>query len=626
MPVPFGFVRITDPFICAWQRSLAEDGLPHQWLQCEETSRLENFRRVARGESGGFEGIYYNDSDVHKIAEAACYAAALFPESAARQVLDEWIDLTRSAQSSDGYLVTYIQLDHPEKRYLSLATKHEMYILGHLLEACSAWGEAFGDGEPVRIGDRVADHLASTFGPGKRHGYCGHQEVEIGLARFGKLREERSYVDLAKYMTDARGCRPSPLEQELSDEAAMAFVGRPAWLLNGDGSYSGQYFQDDVPLREQRQAVGHSVRAMYQFCGALDCYGGSDEKLLDALQAIWSNMVDRRMYVTGGIGSSGRNEGFTQDYDLPNASAYAETCAAIGLCMWASRMAEATGEARYGEVFERALFNGVLAGVSLDGKEYHYDNPLESFGKHRRKPWFDCACCPPNVARFLLSLSRYTASLRRDELTLLLPIDQEIEWTINGSSVKVVVNGGYPWRGNLSVSVECERPTEFALRVRQPEWVRDSEFRLSDGFLPDGKGHWVCRQVWNSETFEIGLKIPVETVVSDPRVVENRGRIAVQRGPVIYCCEEVDLGDAVQALAVDGGSFQEGVGDGDRLPMTIQVDGWVDRRGQSDSLYVAGRPNWVRRKAIPLVPYYYWNNRAAGSMQVWLRDSATRME
>ncbi|MBX3110613.1 MAG: glycoside hydrolase family 127 protein [Fimbriimonadaceae bacterium] len=616
MLAPHTRVRVTAPLVVAWQDALIHQGLSHQWRMCEETGRTENFRRVARGEKGGFAGRYYNDSDVYKLAEAAAYAHALTPEPHLKAILDEALGLVEGAQHADGYVGTFISLAHPDKRYLCLAAKHEMYCMGHLLEACCAAEEVLGGGRWQALGESVADHLVSTFGPGRRRGYGGHEEVEIGLARTARQFGRPGDLELSRWMTDQRGTRPSPFEDEINDPVSLAFAPTLPTIWCDAGKYDGSYAQDDKPLRDQTTAVGHAVRAMYQYCGAMDVYGGDDTGLSEALLRIWSSLTERRMYVTGGIGSSFANEGFTTDFDLPNRTAYAETCAGIGLCMWAARMGAAFGDGRFFDIFERSLFNGVLSGMDFAGTAYHYENPLESEGDHIRQPWFDCACCPPNIARFILSLGRYLVSWGGGTVSVDVPLAMEAQAEMSGVPVKVVVESEYPHKGSVVVRVHPQSPVYGTLRVRVPgtatTWSCPGHTHPAHGYLS-----WT-KEWKDGDEVVLDLELRPEFLRCDPRVNANIGRVAVQRGPLVYCLEEKDLGARVQRFVVDESAGLTESSDADpRVGHRLHVHGAIDAADWHGPLYQA-KARQMMPVTAALVPYATWGNRGQGSMQVWL--------
>ncbi|HVL40176.1 MAG TPA: beta-L-arabinofuranosidase domain-containing protein, partial [Fimbriimonadaceae bacterium] len=337
-PLPLDRIRMTDSFWGTWQRTLRERTLRAQWEQILQTGRLENFLRAGRGESGGFEGLYFNDSDVYKWIEACAYALTIGPDPEIEEMMAQAVSAVAGAQEPSGYLNTFFQLMHPDLKWRNLGTMHEMYCGGHLIEAAVAHHQATGSRSLLDVATRFADHVMTVFGPGKRRGYCGHQEIELALVRLADHLDEPKYAEFARWMIEERGRRPSIIEAELKDEEAMKLSPWAPQFLLKDGHYRGDYAQDHAPVREHTEVVGHAVRAMYFYAAATELAPPDDQALGEALQTVWSNLTRKRMYLTGGIGPSAKNEGFTGDYDLPNTSAYAETCAAIGLAMWGRRL------------------------------------------------------------------------------------------------------------------------------------------------------------------------------------------------------------------------------------------------------------------------------------------------
>ena len=599
MNVSLSRIQITDPFWVEWQDALIEQGLAHQWTMCEETGRLENLRRAAAREQGGFQGLYFNDSDVYKLLEATVYAAHIRPTSPWRRKMDEVFDLIASAQEADGYIDTFIQLEHPEKRFLSLAAKHEMYCMGHLLEACCAAIELFGKQTKAEsIAAAMVNLLLETFGEGKRLGFCGHQELEMALCRYSDVTGTPESRKLAKWMTDRRGERPSPFEAELEDPTASAFSPWLPSLLKRRGEYDGAYCQDDKPLRQQDKAVGHAVRAMYQFCGALDAYGNSDTQLISALNTIWTNLTERRMYVTGGIGSSRHNEGFTDDYDLPNRHAYAETCAGIGLFMWAWRMATVLDDPTKMDVGERALYNAVLSGISFDAKEYHYVNPLEGDGSHPRQPWFECACCPPNIARLILSIGRYVAVEKGGEMRILLPIACRIK---TGPG-EVRIEGRYPWQGEFTLSSDHPQ----SVLIREPDFTK-----------VDGRSRWRKLEV-GPEPVAWSLAIRPRIVRSNPRVSENLGKVVVMRGPLVYCLNDADSIGMMNSLQMTADpTFEFQTRPDPRLGMVMEATAKRRLTTETNAAFHDEPTEWDTAE-IRFVPYFAWD--ATKPLQVWIDE------
>lgn len=613
---PLSSITLRDPFWLSWQQSFMEKGLAHQYEQCMTTGRFENFARASRGDSTGHQGYFFNDSDVYKWLEAAAYGLAKDPDWQGRQMVDNAIAIVAKAQDQDGYIGTPFQIDHKGKRWKSLTAKHEMYCIGHLIEA----GVAHRDGTSLdslfTVARRAADHVRSTFGPGLRTGYCGHQEIELALCRLSESTGDDSYRELAKWMTEARGSRPSPFLAEFDDPIGKELnVGYHPLVLE-DGTYNGAYFQDDVPLADQTEAVGHAVRAMYFYSGAVDSC--NDPAITRALLTIWSNMVRKKIYVTGGIGSSGRNEGFTTDFDLPNRDAYSETCAAIGLVFWASRMSRLTGVSKYAEVLELALYNAVLAGVNFETDRYFYVNPLESRGDHHRKPWFGCACCPPNIARLILSVQRYAAYWADKALT----VDVPFSCAHTQEKTTFEVESEWPFGKTVEVRTPSGSPGETTLRLRIPDWATSYRATLNGSTVETLEhGYLVVRKEWSSaDKLRVELKGDPTWLDCDIRVADNVGRRALKSGPLVYCLEEVDAGAPVHLFRPDCESpVAIGPGFSNRAPVSLQVDGSLEGQSTSNDLYGTQSPVHRTQTKARLIPYYAWGNRKPGSMAVWHR-------
>lgn len=628
-------VTLQDGFLGTWRDALLMHGIEHQWNWCESTGRLENFRRVAAGSTEYASAALYDDSDVHKIAEATAYALALKPTDRLRERWDAWLTLLEGAIQPDGYLHTWTTILHPEKRYLSLSRCHEIYCMGHALEALSAGIEVLADARAEALATRIADHLNHTFGPDRRPGSCGHPEVELALIRLGKLLGRPEYIELGKWMTDSRGTRPSPFEAEMRDPIAREHsTGYPALVMKGD-VYDGSYFQDDLPLRQQTEAKGHSVRLMYLLCGALDGFA-SDPEMVGQVQKIWSNMVDRRTYITGGIGSSGKNEGFTTDYDLPNADAYAETCAAIGLCMVASRLARIENSARRFDQFETALMNNVLAGMNVFGTGYHYANPLASPTGVLRNSWFFCSCCPPNVARFLLSLERAFVQTDESEITIWQPVSMEVRLPEGLLTIK----SDLPFDGGFQVLwTPSEGSTAPRLRIRLPIAHEAATVHgpgeIINGFLT---ASLPSDHDWQTT---VTAAFAPEVIHAHPRIEANLGRVAVRRGSLVFCLE-ADRAEAhsftpatkltfdrrsVQARSVEQTDHKGGIvpATGDTLTAELPVItatnlAVVKDDPEAQNLYQKDAFA-TYEKSQELMPYAYWNNRGKTPMAVWIRST-----
>jgi len=487
-----------------------------------------------------------------------------------------------------------------------------------LIEAAVAHKEATGKARLLDTGRRAADCLVSVFGPGLRLGYPDHQESELALVRLAGATGEAKYREYAAWQTRARGSRPSSFEAELADPEVVALTPGVKPLYVKNGVYDGAYAQDDVPLVDQTRPVGHAVRAMYFYCGAVDSLG-DDVPTMSALERIWTALVSRRMYVTGGIGSSGRNEGFTDDYDLPNLDAYAETCAGIGLVFWAWRMFLHSCNGRYVDVMERALYNAVLSGVSLKCDRYFYDNPLESEGRHERAAWFSCACCPPNIARLLMSIGQYVVGEGDGCVYVAMPVAGSFK---TGCGT-IEIDANYPWSGDFEVRVSAPLGLR-RLGVRVPDWARSGSVSVNGQAcsVEPSMGFVVIDREWeDGDTVAVSLEMGARWTAAHSSVLSCAGRVALERGPLVYCLEEHDLGFAPQHWSVDtGASVNVEESDEDRSEVKLIAEGRSDARGAT-RLYEDYRSTEGVATSARLVPYFSWANRGPNAMQVWLRRS-----
>ncbi|MCA1595910.1 MAG: glycoside hydrolase family 127 protein, partial [Chloroflexi bacterium] len=506
--------------------------IPSQRRQCEETGRIDNFRRASGRKNGEFQGIYFNDSDVYKWIEAAAFSLAGYPDPDLEAALDAVIEEIAAAQGPDGYLNSYFSLDRQGERWTNLRDMHELYCAGHLIQAAIAHHRATGKTSLLDVACRFADHIGSVFGPDARPGTPGHEEIEMALVELYRGTGQDRYLKLAAFFIEKRGSKPP--------------------LIGGSA-----YHQDHLPFRDQTEMVGHAVRAVYLNCGAADLYLETGEKELSvALDRLWSNMTGRRIYVTGGLGSRYEGEAFGRDYELPNDRAYTESCAAIGSIMWNWRMLSAAGEARYADLMETALYNGMLAGLSLDGQHYFYQNPLEDDGHHRRAPWFGCACCPPNLSRMLSSLPGYCYSVSAESTAegnsegeaegawIHLYIEGAASLTLPGRGrLSLVQRTRYPWEENVEIEITEAPATPAALRLRIPAWCSSADVSVNGGVqqrYPPGEYAALTRQWKRGDRVVLSLPMPVRLVESHPRVTSNHGQVAICRGPLVYCLEAVD--------------------------------------------------------------------------------------
>ncbi|MCG9895046.1 MAG: glycoside hydrolase family 127 protein [Fimbriimonadaceae bacterium] len=555
--------RITDPFWSELQRRMAMESLPHQWRMCEETPRFENFRRVAAGKSDGHQGQVYDDSDVYKILEACAYAEARFDDFPLKGEVAEMAETIARAQAPDGYIHTLHQLGRMDERYLATIYRHELYCLGHLIEAGCAFAEEGLESPLIDVTARAVAHVLETFGPGRMDRLPGHQEIELTLCRWADLTGDEEPRQLAWWMLDRRGRPPHVFEVELDSPLFPSpKEGLRRFHFDSEGRYDGRYHQDAVPLVELDEPHGHAVRLMYQLIGAVQT--GRPEGRA-AAERVLDRIEEGFLYVTGGIGSSGSNEGFTTAFDLPNENAYAETCAAIGLVM----LADLVGRH---DLAETALFNAALSGVGADGRSFFYDNPLAAGAEKRRQPWFTCACCPPNLARLILSLDRRCAVWRNGRL--------EVRHWISGvwSGVEGRVEISAATGPDASLRLASDQP--IPIQVRVPAWLTSAEW--SCGAAPE---------VLNGEVWLRGRADP-ERIPADPRVEAQAGRFAVRQGPWIMAMEEADLGAPVESVRFREPSWDEAAG-------RVRIETDLGPR--------------------PMIRYADWANREPGSMAVWLR-------
>lgn len=595
--VPFTKVRIDDAFWRPRLEVLSKVTIKACLDQCEKTGRISNFAKAAGLMDGEFEGIYFNDSDVYKVLEGAAYLLMTNRDSELEEEIDRIIELIAAAQEPDGYLCTYFTLVAPESKWTDME-KHEMYNGGHLIEAAVAYFEATGKRKLLDVACRMVDHYDSVFGPGKRHWVEGHEEIELALVKLYRATREERYWKLALWLLEERG------------------HGHGEGAIWDKEDWGPAYCQDDVPVRRIERVTGHAVRAMYLYTAMADVvHASGDPAYVDALHRVWVHTVERNMYVTGGIGPSMHNEGFTEDYDLPNETAYCETCAAIAMVFWNHRMNLLFGDAKYADVVEREMYNGALAGISLSGDKFFYVNPLASKGGHHRVEWFGTSCCPTNLIRYLPSIGQYAYVRADDGLTVNQFMNGEAEFEVgNGLNVKLKQTTNYPWDGKVELEVNPERTGTFVVRLRIPGWCKGYKVRfggesLSGAEALTDRGYLALEREWSKgDTLVLELDMPVEVVRARAEVEADRGRMAIQRGPIVYCAEQSDnpnlTYDAFALSALE--------------PLNIcyrpdLLGGITVLMGKEEN----GKP-------ILLIPYYAWDNREEGFMQVWIREVENR--
>ena len=621
-PLSLGDVRLLDGVLESRRRVNREATLPSQYDHLEQTGRLDNFRRAAGKLDAPFRGVYFNDSDVYKWLEAAAWTLTSDPDPELERMMNAAIREIEDAQQPDGYLNTYFTFEKASERWTDLTHKHELYCAGHLIQAAVAHHRATGSQRLLNVARRFADHICDTFGPeeeGKRLGTDGHEEIELALVELYRDTGDRTYLDQAQFFVDLRG------HGLLGGRTYHGVHG----LLGGR-----EYHQDHKPLREMREMVGHAVRAIYLNAGAADLYAEmGDPTLLEALEQMWHNMTTRRMYVSGGIGSRYEDEAFGEDYELPNARAYAETCAAVGSVMWNWRMLTIDGDARYADLLEHTLYNAALPGLSLDGHSYFYQNPLSDSGAHRRSPWFGVACCPPNVARLLASLPGYLYGVSDHGIWVHLYAEGTAEVSLdNDRTVVLRQRTQYPWDGDVEIEVNGE--SEFGLMLRIPAWCEEGGAIEINGDPFDGSAspgsYAEIRRAWRAgDKVRLSLPMPVRCVECHPYVAENAGRVAIMRGPLLYCVEQVDnpgldLRDIVlPAEASFSVQYRPDLLSGVAVLKTLGEIIPPDEKWR-ERLYRRARPRTDAPQdttvEVTTIPYYAWANREPGPMRVWLRS------
>ncbi len=624
-PVPLAMVNLDDDFWAPRQRLSREVTLPFQYKQLQEVGHLRALDLAWQPGEKPVPHIFW-ESDIAKWLEAVSYSLAKTPDAALDALADQVIAKLAAAQQPDGYLNVYFTVVKPGRRWTDLHHAHELYCAGHLIEAGVAHFEATGKRSLLGIVCRYADCIAAAFGreEGKIHGYCGHPEIELALVRLFHATGERRYLDLSRCFVDERGREPHYFDQEDRQRGEPGYF--DGWLRHSSVQESHEYNQSHLPVREQRQAVGHAVRAMYLYSAMTDLAGElGDEGLLQACRGLWDHLTGRRMYVTGGIGTAARNEGFTTDYDLPNHTAYAETCAAIGLVFWSQRMALLEHDARYVDILERALFNGVISGISLDGTRFFYTNRLASEGDEHRKEWFGVACCPPNLARLLLSLGQYVYAHGENELAVNLYIEGSMRCTVAGRQIEIRQETQYPWGETVALHVDVPEPTELDLLLRIPGWCRQALVEVNGRAEPlDGvveRGYARLRRTWSfGDVVMLKLPMPVERLRAHPAVHYDAGCVALQRGPLVYCLETADNRVPLQRVLIPEQTgfevgFEPGLLGGAAV---LRCAAWAEETDAAAPLYGVDPPRRVP-VSLTAIPYYAWDNRGGGQMRVWLR-------
>ncbi len=625
-PVSFTNVRFTDNFWLPRLDTNRKITIPFDFKKSEETHRIDNFVVAGGLKEGSFIGIRYNDSDVFKIMEGAAYSLNNHPDPELEKYMDNLIKNIAAAQEDDGYLYTCRTINPDslprgagDKRWSNLKDSHELYNIGHMYEAAVAYYKATGKRQFLDVAIKSADLIVKTFGPDEDqlHGVPGHQEIEIGLVKLYRLTGNDDYLEMAKYFLDERG----------NEE------GHELYVYGQDGS-NRVYTQDHKPVVEQKEAVGHAVRAAYMYSAMSDIAAlTGDKEYLEAINNMWNNVTGKKLYITGGIGARHSGEAFGENYQLPNLSCYCETCAAIANMLWNHRLFLLYGDAKYIDVFERTLYNNFLSGVSVHGDKFFYPNPLESDGSHKRSPWFKCSCCPTNVARFMPSIPGYVYAHKGKDIYVNLFIGSTADIDMGFGKVIINQETNYPWNGEVILIIDPEYETSFTINIRVPGWARnkpiDSDlyyFMNEDKDKPvievNGekleldieKGYQSITKVWKKDDkIELNLPMPVRKVMSHDSVKANRGKYCLQRGPVVYAAEWCDNDGRVRNLMLEeDAEFKVEHNE-------AMIDGISTLTGKAIAVSKTKVSSEINKeeKFFMAIPYYSWAHRGPGEMMVW---------
>lgn len=618
-PVPFTKVQVTDNFWAKRIKTNHDVTIPIAIQKSEETGRVDNFAIAGGLKEGEFCSPYpFDDSDIYKIIEGAAYSLQMFPDAQMEHVIDSLINLIGLAQEEDGYLFTNRTImgenGHEwigKNRWENVDDlSHELYNLGHFYEAATAYYLATGKREILDIAIKSADLIDSVFGYGKIENYPGHQEVEIGLVKLYRVTGEKRYLDLAKFFLDIRG--------------------------KGTLGEHRTYNQSQLPVVEQTEAVGHSVRAAYMWSGMADVAAlTGDEAYINAITKIWEDVVYKKLYITGGIGAEGGHEGFGGAYELPNGRAYCETCAAIANVFWNYRMFLMTGDAKYIDVLERSLYNNVLSGVSLSGDHFFYPNPLESEGQHQRNEWFGCACCPSNISRFIPSMPNYIYAQNENRFYINLFVPSSTTFVSEKGNFKLTQNSNMPWDGNISITLQPEKPVKSELHIRIPGWASENPLpgdlysfmekpSAEPIFKVNGKvvstklenGYAIISQTWQAgDLVEVGFPFEIRKIKANENIEDDRGKMALQLGPIVYCAEWADYTDPdILSLVLAENTLLTSEFQPTLLGGVNVISGDAEGAKRNES---SGDIETYPRK-FTAIPYYSWSHRGRGQMAVWI--------
>lgn len=659
-------VKITSGLLGRVSKLVKEQVLPYQWDILNDVAKdavpdhsienfsvaegndegypshcIANFKIAAGREKGDFYGMVFQDSDLAKWLEAVAYRLMSDPDEELEKIVDDTVDLIGEAQQEDGYLNTYFTIKEPKNRFTNLCECHELYCAGHMMEAAVAYYRATGKDKLLKIMCRMADLIDQNFGPeeNKRHGYPGHEEIELALVKMYEATNEERYLKLAKYFIDERGKKPYYFDIEFEKRNHASHF---SYLYPPYGMYSNgpKYEQYHLPIREQKSFEGHAVRCMYMASGAVDVARlTKDEGLMDTCRTLYQNMVQRRMYVTGGIGSTPKAEMFTSDYDLPNDMVYGETCASVGMMFFTKRLLEAEQKGDYADTMERALYNTCLAGMSLDGKSFFYVNPLEVdpiISKENpdrahvlpvRPAWFGCACCPPNLSRMITSLAEYIYTIKENQIYVNLYVPDQAIIHLENKTIELETVTDYPYEGLIKFNLKTAGEYEICLRI--PAWSSNKWSIMVNGEkvqteVKDGFAH--LKRAWNTgDTILLELDFEPKRVYANPKVSKDVGKVAIQCGPLVYCLEEVDNGKGLQRIYLPKDSELQLERRTDKLLgiNEIHTKGYRLKELEDETVLYASDTNWEYEPVdLTYIPYYAWANRGENEMTVWVHEKA----
>ena len=640
--------RIKDPFWGRYISLVKESVIPYQWdilndriEDSEPSHAIDNFRIAAKDQEGSFYGQVFQDSDLSKWLEAVGNILMLQRDEELEAKADAVIDIIARAQQADGYLDTYFIIEEPEKRWTNVLECHELYCAGHFIEGAIAYYQATGKEKVYQVALKLADHIDTVFGPeeGKLHGYPGHQEVEIALIRLYDVSKNEKYLKLAKYFIDTRGTNQF-FEEEFEKRGHECFwtkekVEEPnRWYNQFPYSYYNQFH---LPVREQKEAVGHAVRGVYMYTAMADLAARTDDKeLFDTSRRIFDNIVEKQMYITGGIGSTHSGEAFTVDYDLPNDTNYSETCASIGLIFFAQKMLKNEADGIYGDVMEQALYNTVLGGMNYEGNRFFYVNPLavvpeacennteRNHVKAVRQKWFACACCPPNIARLIAGLWQYVYTADKNTAYVHLYVGSETKLELESGCLMLTQTTNYPWDEKVLIDVKAENQELVTIALRKPKWSSTYHLLVNgQETAPDKeeKGFLYITGNWSEKTqIELVFDMKPKLIKANRKVHYNAGRAAIVRGPIVYCLEEEDNGKYLDQIQLD---VKAGLAEKEETMfggcVTIETKGYREQADEDgEALYLPYRSEETDI-SVKAVPYFLWNNRSDGEMQVWVR-------